>query len=56
LAAGLRFIEVGRDGDKNLYTLKSITWFDADANSPLCGVRAVNRIKVLALGEEPLPL
>lgn len=32
-AAELRFIEVERDSDKNLYTLKSITWFEADAKS-----------------------
>lgn len=32
-AAELRFVEVDRDTDANLYTLKSITWFDAAPDS-----------------------
>ena len=32
-AAELRFVEVDRDSDANLYTLKSITWFDAAPGS-----------------------
>jgi hypothetical protein len=32
-AADLRFIEVDRDTERNEYRLKSISWFDADAES-----------------------
>lgn len=32
-AAEIRFVEVTRDTDLNLYTLKSITWFDAEVEA-----------------------